>query len=129
MGSPTFRNSPASARPNWTPRVTWPSCTSRHGMTRLASIVVVGIVPGEIVRNHPEFKSTAFAGSEIYEVAISLTSNIRRMPGCQVANPGDSEHASAKPRLMRALGKGDLRMAFCFELSDLLGPRPCYPRE
>jgi len=61
---------------------------------------VVGIVPGEIVRNHPEFKSTAFAGSEIYEVAISLTSNIRRMPGCQVANLGDSEHASAKPRLM-----------------------------
>src|SRR5205807_9531905 len=52
MGSPTLRNSPASARPNWTPRVTWPSCTSRHGMTRLASIVVVGIVLCEIVRNH-----------------------------------------------------------------------------
>src|ERR1035441_1722656 len=31
-GSPTLRSPPASATPNCTPRVTWPPCTSRHGM-------------------------------------------------------------------------------------------------
>ena len=35
-GEPTFRSPPFSATPNWTPRVTWPSWTSRHGMTRFA---------------------------------------------------------------------------------------------
>src|SRR5262245_33051773 len=50
-GSPTLRRPPASARPNWTPRVTCPSWTSRQGMTRLASMT-----PKTLPKNARDFK-------------------------------------------------------------------------
>src|SRR5271163_4372443 len=40
-GSPTLRRPLSSARPNCWPRVTRPLCTSRQGMTRLASMGIL----------------------------------------------------------------------------------------